>query len=624
MRILKMIQVRFLAALLALSLLTGGTALFAASSSAKQLKKGIQLYQANQDEAAMDYLIDVLVNGSRAEVEEANKYINLIHNRMGGIQDPVEVDVNFKEGEARRLQPGQDPAVLEAQMNAENAPIENYLDSEGLTYTAEQDAVAMKGQEEAEMLAAQEQARQQALLQQQAQQRALEAQMRSKDRQVQEADVIVEAPGQSTQQETASTGSTFTDLSTPSALKARQIYTSQKLDSMKKAAIAKLEKAEGVRVYFRDGLPDAIDIDSDVLFNGYKFRPEAMPLLDEIYTLMALTQGAGYVILPPGSYTDNITLAGIRQAMALNSFLVHKGLSSGKLSYNMGLFDQEPPAKFANLDGVSIVFDFDSELPASMPQAASVSKLPLLSMAVVPVSNEIDPAAGEAFAIDFSVIETAETIDNWLFQVVQHAANGGYYVVRQLEGFSPVYHQLVWNGRKGIIGPELACGTYTLALTATDVMGGKRTIRRQIEVACTNAQPAQKATASTQDKKLNYKTARLWNKPARIMKSAPAQQAEPEIVDPFATENTATQAADAYAMQNSGVTDPYAAYGAGTTDPYAVPAASAQGGVTNPYAAPAAQGGVTNPYAAQQPAAGQAPAQGVTNPYDMPYEEYGK
>ena len=619
-----MIQVRFLAALLALSLLTGGTALFAASSSAKQLEKGIQLYQANQDEAAMDYLIDVLVNGSRAEVEEANKYINLIHNRMGGIQDPVEVDVNFKEGEARRLQPGQDPAVLEAQMNAENAPIENYLDSEGLTYTAEQDAVAMKGQEEAEMLAAQEQARQQALLQQQAQQRALEAQMRSKDRQVQEADVIVEAPGQSTQQETASTGSTFTDLSTPSALKARQIYTSQKLDSMKKAAIAKLEKAEGVRVYFRDGLPDAIDIDSDVLFNGYKFRPEAMPLLDEIYTLMALTQGAGYVILPPGSYTDNITLAGIRQAMALNSFLVHKGLSSGKLSYNMGLFDQEPPAKFANLDGVSIVFDFDSELPASMPQAASVSKLPLLSMAVVPVSNEIDPAAGEAFAIDFSVIETAETIDNWLFQVVQHAANGGYYVVRQLEGFSPVYHQLVWNGRKGIIGPELACGTYTLALTATDVMGGKRTIRRQIEVACTNAQPAQKATVSTQDKKLNYKTARLWNKPARIMKSAPAQQAEPEIVDPFATENTATQAADAYAMQNSGVTDPYAAYGAGTTDPYAVPAASAQGGVTNPYAAPAAQGGVTNPYAAQQPAAGQAPAQGVTNPYDMPYEEYGK
>ena len=463
----------------------------------------------------------------------------------------------------------------------------------------------MKGQAEAEAEA--EAAQRQTLLEQQAQERALQAQQ------------VPSEEEQAAKAQEAS--STFTDLSTPSALKARQIYTSQKLESMKQAAIAKLQKAQGVRLYFRNGLPDAIDIDSEVLFNGYKFRPEALPVLDEIYTLMALTQGAGYIILPPGSYTDNITLAGIRQAMALNSFLVHKGLSSGKLSYNMGLFDQEPPAKFANLDGVSIVFDFEADLPASMPQAVSVTKLPMLSMAVVPVSNEIDPSAGEAFAIDFSVIETAEPLDNWLFQVVQHAANGGYYVVRQLEGFSPVYHQIVWNGRKGIIGPELACGTYTLALTATDVMGGKRTVRRQIEVACTNQQTEKEKTeTSAADKQLNYKTARLWNKPARVMKAAPAP-AEPEVVDPFASTAPAANAADAYAVQNAGVTDPYAAYGAqqqGAADPYAAYGTQPQGGVTNPYAAPQ-QTGVSNPYA-QQPAA--QPAQGVTNPYDMPYEEY--
>ncbi len=612
MRIFKVISVKFFAALLALSLLTGPSALFAAASSSKQLAKGIELYNEQNYDDAMDYFIDVLVNGSRSEVDEANRYINLIHNHIGGIQDPVEVDINFKEGEARRLQPGQDPAVLEAQMAAENAPIENYLDSEGLTYTAEQDAIAMKGQAESEAEAAQ----QQTLLEQQAQERALQAQQVPSEEE--QAAKALEAT------------STFTDLSTPSALKARQIYTSQKLESMKQAAIAKLQKAQGVRLYFRNGLPDAIDIDSEVLFNGYKFRPEALPVLDEIYTLMALTQGAGYIILPPGSYTDNITLAGIRQAMALNSFLVHKGLSSGKISYNMGLFDQEPPAKFANLDGVSIVFDFEADLPASMPQAVSVTKLPMLSMAVVPVSNEIDPAAGEAFAIDFSVIETAEPLDNWLFQVVQHAANGGYYVVRQLEGFSPVYHQIVWNGRKGIIGPELACGTYTLALTATDVMGGKRTVRRQIEVACTNQQAAKEKTeTSAADKQLNYKTARLWNKPARVMKAAPAP-AEPELVDPFASTAPAANAADAYAVQNAGVTDPYAAYGAqqgAVSDPYAA-YGTQQAGVTDPYAAP--QAGVSNPYATpQQPAAGntqqgqQAVApQGVTNPYDMPYEEY--
>lgn len=566
MRILNATKLKFFITLLALFLACGSAA-FAAASPTKQLEKGKQLYAENKDDEAMDYLIDVLVNGSRAEVEEANRYINLIHNRMGGIQNPVEVDVNFKEGEARRLQPGQDPAVLEAQMNAENDPIESDLEENGLTYTAEQDALAMKGEEEEAYLAAT---------------RGNEEDSDNGETGDEGEDGETDEDGNSV----SSSGSTFSDLTSESALQARQVYTSQKLESMKQAVIARLKKAKGVRVYFRNNLPDAIDIDSDVLFNGFKFRPEALPVLDDVYTLMALTQGAGYIILPPGSYTDNITLAGIRQAMALNSFLVHKGLSSGRLSYNMGLFDQEPPAKFANLDGVSIVFDFDAELPASIAQAASVNKLPMLSMAVVPVSNKIDTSAGEAFAIDFSVIETASPIENWLFQVVQHAANGGYYVVRQLEGFAPVYHQLVWNGRKGIIGPELACGTYTLALTAKDVDGGKRTIRRQIEVACTAQKTAakneQKNDVSSADKALNYKTARLWTKPARIMKAAPVEpepaKNEPDVVDPFnspafdqqpAADNLAGAPEDAAAGQTGGMQDPYADQG--VNNPYDMP-----------------------------------------------------
>lgn len=584
--------------------LAGGPALFAASA-AKQLEKGKELYAQNKDEEAMEYLIDVLVNGSRTQADEANQYINLIHSRMGGIQDPVEVDVNFKEGVAQRLEAGQDPAVLQAQLEAQATPIVDEVEA-----VAEE--VASDVQEQADMLAVQkaqaeadaralqaqldeELAAQKAALAQKAEEQALQAQQ-----QALAAVADVEAAAEEAVAEAAQTSSsTFTDLTSPSALRARQIYTSQKLDSMKAAVVARLEKTQGVRIYFRNGLPDAIDIDSEVLFNGYKFRTEALPVLDDVYTLMALTQGAGYIILPPGSYTDNITLAGIRQAMALNSYLVHKGLSSGKLSYNMGLFDQEPPAKFANLDGVSIVFDFDADLPASVPEASSVNKLPMLSMAVVPVNNKIDPAAGEAFVVDFSVIETVDPIDNWLFQIIQHGSNDTYYVVRQLEGYAPVYHQLLWNGRKGVIGPELACGTYTLALTATDVQGGKRTVRRQVEVACTTQKKAEtkKNTVSAQKEDLDYKTARLWTRPARTMKSAPAVEettvTEPEIVDPFAAQASATQAADAYAQQN---------------------------------AAPASDYGVADPYAGydvQAPAAQQAaPAQGVNNPYDMPFEQY--
>ncbi|MBR3631739.1 MAG: hypothetical protein IKN49_01540 [Elusimicrobiaceae bacterium] len=599
MKIITITKEKILVTLLAFAL--AGGSVFAAVSPAKQLEKGKQLYAQNKDDEAMDAFIDVLVNGSRAEVEEANKYVNLIHSRIGGIQDPIEVDVNFKEGEAKRLEAAKDPAVLEEQLNAETAAIEEEVKEAAAPATAQADAAALaaqKAQEEAAAQAAlaaqkaQEEAAAQAALAQK-EQELLKEQAREQALKMQG---VADQETEEAKLEQQQTNSTFVDLTTPAALKARQIYTSQKLENMKAAAIAKLEKTKGVRVYFRNGLPDAIDIDSEILFNGYKFRPEALPVLDQVYTLMALTQGAGYIILPPGSYTDNITLSGIRQAMALNSFLVHKGLSSGKISYNMGLFDQEPPAKFANLEGVSIVFDFDADLPSALPDATSVSKLPMLSMAVVPVSNKIDPSAGEAFAIDFSVIETQNPLDNWVFQVVQHAADGSYYVVRQLEGFSPVYHQIVWNGRKGIIGPELACGTYTLALTAADVQGGKRTIRRQVEVACKGA-AADKAKAAAKDTenadaaKLDYKTARLWTKPNRVMKGAAVAEpeaepaAEPEAVDPFATDNA--QAAPAAVDYNN------------------------YGGTNN-----AAQPAPANTQA-------NVPAQGVANPYDMPYDEYG-
>lgn len=595
---------RFLVALLAVTLACGS--LFAAVSSAKQLEKGKQLYAQEKDNEAMDMFIDVLVNGTRAEVEEANRYINLIHNRMGGIQDPVLVDVNYQEGSVARLQGVQNPSVLQEQWAAETASVQNDIRSAGLAATAEADALAMSAQEQSQAAAAK--LAQQRAAAENAWQEQVDLYNAEKDAWNQtlgqygsEAATWEAQANQTAQVLSEQASSTYTDLTSPSAIQARQIYTSQKLESMKQAAIAKLQKEKGVRLYFRNNEPDAIDIDSEVLFEGSKFRADATPVLEEIYTLMALTQGAGYVILPPGSYTDNITLSGIRQAMALNSYLVHKGLSSGKISYNMGLFDEEPPAKFANLEGVSIVFDYDAQLPAALPDASSVTSLPLLSMAVVPVSNQIDPSAAEAFAIDFSVIETNATIESWVFQIIQQGKNDTYYVVRQLGGFSPVYHQILWNARKGIIGPELACGKYTLALTATDVEGGKRTLRRQVEVLCSGKQAAAaKQTATSTSDNLNYKTARLWTKPARIMKEG-------------ATTTTTTTTT---VVEETEVVDPYAV----TTNSYDVN--TAQTG-TNGYTTSSYNSNSYN-YTMNSQTTTQTTGQGVTNPYGVPAEdEYG-
>lgn len=619
-------------------LLTGGTLVYAASP-AKQLAKGISLYEKNKDSEAMDYFIDVMVHGDKDQVAEANKYVELIHNRIGGIQTPVEVDVNFKEGEVKTLDDVATDAVAEAQQQAQAAAAEAQAKAqemqeqaaaakEGLVNDVNAQQQALTDRIEAQRLAAQEAA-------DTARQNALQAAADVNEAAVEASTVAGAATAAGTavqnadeqaiadqtqavtdaaRQEgtlTSSADSTFTDLTSPEAVEARELYTNQKLDSMTAAAVEKINAAKGVHLYFRDNMPDALDIDADVLFDGNKFRPEALPLLNSIYEMLALVQGAGYIILPPGSYTDDVTLSGIRQAMALNSYFVNRGISQGKLHYNLGLADQEPPARFANLNGLAIVFDYTAKLPTRMEKNEGNEKAPLLSMAIVPQCHAIDRALGEAYAVDFSVLETVNPIDNWLLQVVQHGRDGNYYVVRQLEGFTPVYHQILWNGRKGIIGPELPCGKYTLVLTATDLKGQKQTLRRRVIVKCS----AQKKTASascgtsacqtavTGDElcpSCNYKTERLWTKPTRTMTASHAPAEQP--VETQAQTETAAPAADVTTTVPVDTPDTLgsAAYPS-TQQPY------------SPYDTPTnAQAYTTQPSTAP-----------VNNPYDMPYEDYG-
>lgn len=663
-KINKYLSATLVAAFMFLSLVGDNAPLFAATSPEKQLEKGKALFEQEKNDEAMEYFIDVLLSGNRKQVAEANKYVNMIHNRVGGIQNPVEVDVAFKEGEVKRLSDAQTAAEAQAQQDmllqrsaAADDITEASLEARTVanavatdSQAAAEDAKAIAQQTKDEVNAAKAQAKQDAAQVREDATAALEDAQASAQTVAEETQASAQTAAEETQavaqntandaaqtlaaapvavaqddedddDETAaataataqSSNSTYTDLVSPDALKARELYSQQKLDSMKAAVIERIRNTKGVRIYFRNDLPDAIDIDGDVIFQGTRFNLSAQPLLDDIYSLMALTQGASYIILPAGSYTDDVTLGGIRQAMALNSYFVHKGISSGKIGYNMGLYDQEPPAQFANLEGLSIVFDFDSDLPSAIAQANQISKQPLLSMAVVPVSNEIDPSKGEAFAVDFSVIETVNAVSNWTFQVVQHAKDGKYYVVRQLEGFAPVYHQILWNARKGIIGPELECGKYTLVLTVTDSTGEKKTLRRRITVKC-GTQKAAVADEKSLCTKCNYKTARLWTKPGRVMMAPKVEKAEEPAAQTTDTVNvtgpTNKSTVNIYeetlpvgALDDASAapmpTDP-SAYGAPETTTTA-----------NPYDAPVA-GTAADPY-------------GTTannNPYDMPYDQY--
>ena len=543
-----------------------------AASAEKQLQKGIEAYRKNDNDKALDYFVDVLMHGDREQASRASNYIDAIHNQIGGIETPVEVNMSFPDQPTQTVV---DPAnnminygterlnTLATEAEAEVKESADALQQAPRTLTEQIEARQIAGYLQDNTAAQPDQPAvdtvkpmsvvQGAALDQAAVQaeQAVNGQAQTQ----QDLNAIKQEEKQEENQqirpareqmmttsyapaavvtvpvEEPTASSTFTDLTSDSALAARHLYTAQKLQSMTEQAQQALKDTPGVHLYMRaDGLPDAVDFDDGILFQRNEFRAEAGHTLNDLYELLALTQGAHYTILPAGSYTDDVTLSDIRQAMALKSYLVKRGISQGKLSYNMGLVDQEVPAKFSNLKGLSVVFDYDTKLPTRLLENEEKETAPLLSMAIVPPCHAIDRSLGEAYAVDFSVLETLTPLDNWTLQVILHGRDGKYYVVRQLEGFAPVYHQILWNGRKGIIGPELPCGKYTFVLTAVDLKGKKQTLRRRVVVKCTENTPTtgtcqagtcparQTTSASTNATVLNYKSARLWKKPGRIMR----------------------------------------------------------------------------------------------------------
>ena len=74
-----------------------GSASYAATSAEKSLEKGIEAYRKQDNDKAMDYFVDVLMNGTKAQAARASNYIDAIHNQVGGIKTPVEVDISFPD-----------------------------------------------------------------------------------------------------------------------------------------------------------------------------------------------------------------------------------------------------------------------------------------------------------------------------------------------------------------------------------------------------------------------------------------------------------------------------------------------------------------------------------------------
>ncbi len=509
-----------------------------ALTAQEKLEKGQSLYEAGKYDLAMDNFLDVFVEGNIEQINVANEYVNMIHFKRGGVSTPTRV-IYDEQLEAQKEYYKQEAKEIQKEINEEYSAAKNYtqeqvnLAKEQVNTTQEQ-AKAAVAQTEADLAALQKQEK--AKLNQEKEQ--LDAELQKTQENLanynERLEAAVSEPSVQPVVETAESAYFITaqdKQGSEEIVTQEDKYNSNQKESliaadtasMQEDLAAKLNKREGVNVYYRNGKIDAIDIDSDVIFldDNITFSKEGKEVLEDVYALMLLSEEPTFVLLPPGSYTDEVNLQGVRQTVALNSYLVNMGLSPAKVNFNMGLVNEQPPAKFSNLEGVSIVFDYDNK-PNLYNKVSDSNSYPVLSLGMYP--DKITPALNEGMVIDFSVIETSAPIQDWKLQIIQHASDGKYYIVRQVSGTGSVYTQIFWNGKKQFFGPILPAGKYTLMLRATDKKGREKIVRRKVELLAEVKQeePVISKEAKASVGNLDYTTPRLWKKPAKTLKKKSA------------------------------------------------------------------------------------------------------
>ncbi len=442
-----------------------------ASKAQASLDLGKQLYESGKFNQAMDQFVNVFVEGNSEQISEANEYMNLIHYAAGNVEEGIVTE--------------EDTFVPEESVNPD-AKQANVLNAQ--TPQADYGIGAL------------------------ASPYVLDPQTGKVITGIVKEQIVVQD------------GFPSNDPEELRAIKKNEI--DRRIYDEIGFIVSKLSKVQGISVYTRGGFLDAIDMDAKLIFGktATTFTPESKEILDMIYNLMILNGRPSFVLLPPGSYSDNVTIQGVRQAAALNSYFINKGISTAKLSFNMGLSAEEPPLKFSDLNGLSIVFDYTS-VPKLKNNVADRNTAPIVSIGMYP-EDGFYPQKGEGMVVDFSVVQAVSPVKDWTFQIVRHAGNSKYYVVRQISGTKAAYRQIYWNGRKEYFGPMLPAGRYTFILIANDEKGRQKVVRRPI------------ALLSIGNDGLNYYGAPKGKKGGSFDPQAPELWTKPErqMVTPYTDE----------------------------------------------------------------------------------------
>lgn len=274
----------------------------------------------------------------------------------------------------------------------------------------------------------------------------------------------------------------------------------EKISEMRKDILLRLNKSKAVKIYMEKNLPKAISINTRHLFSkSTHFKSGSVKILSDIVGLLFTMGKAHCLVLPEGAIIGDTKIMSIRRALAVNSYLVERGISSSRVDVNLIGSDVQLSSNIRNIKGLAIVFDHDTDFNLEPPKKGK-ENAPQISLGIFP--TVIAPYKNEGAIIEFSVFKALYGSVTWKFQIFRLMPDKSAIPVRKITGHGAQCHQSFWNGRKDFFGQAYPAGQYMFVLSAVNA-DGKETVMRKLLLL--KAKPGVKKSAKIKSKVLSRK-----------------------------------------------------------------------------------------------------------------------
>jgi len=251
---------------------------------------------------------------------------------------------------------------------------------------------------------------------------------------------------------------------------------SERIVAMRRTLLLELGKSDAVKIYMGEVLPRAVTINPQRFFvNETVFKPNASAALSSLAGLIFTLGKANVLILPEGAVEGDVKIKNIRQAIALNSYLISRGISQARLDVNLTGADIRFPKELTNISGLILLFNYDV-VPRLKDLDDAQARGPKVSLGVYPTAISVQK--NEGALVEFSVFESPAGKPTWKFEIFSVQPDNTLLSLQKLDGYGPQYNQSYWNGRKNFFGVPYSSGKYMVSVTATDMEGRETNLRR--------------------------------------------------------------------------------------------------------------------------------------------------